>query len=80
MGIKSDTNYIVISMSDINCGEAKKITVNASNTINGTIDATAPPRRETPELKPFKCANCGGNSYSVKDGIARCDYCGTMLR
>ena len=29
------------------------------------------------EQKPFTCPRCGGNTYSVRNGIIKCDYCDT---
>lgn len=28
---------------------------------------------------PFICPQCNGNSYTIKNGIVVCDYCGTMF-
>ena len=55
---------------------ATRIQNSRIKTENGTYDTTADvPSAE--EMKPFKCPNCGGNSYRVMDGKAICEYCDT---
>lgn len=43
----------------------------------------APPALSVPSTPrkpvPFICPQCNGNSYTIKNGIVVCDYCGTMF-
>ena len=90
-GSYQDDDILVISMEDMlkpntitispdYCNALDTITISSDcwNTLDTTITATAP-YEQSVNMTAFKCENCGGNSYSYKDGKVVCDYCGTMF-
>ncbi len=76
-GSYQDDDILVISMEDM---LTPKVNISSAclNTFDTTITATAS-YDSSANMTAFKCENCGGNSYSYKDGKMVCDYCGTMF-
>lgn len=50
-------------------------TLKAMGINTGSITATV--SLPSSEIKPFKCPNCGGNSYKKISGKTVCEYCDT---
>lgn len=67
----------IFSMDDL-IGRKVKVTYNT--TTEPYIIATADSITAKADPHPFKCPNCGGNSYYTDaEGRVTCEYCGTMF-
>ena len=83
--IKGATKTISIQPSDLSSitSNAQDVTIKSAYYSTGVItigtNAITPNPDYVGNMKAFKCPSCGGNSFTVKDGVARCDYCGTMF-
>ena len=72
----------------VTCDEYIEACTNFSRVVAGSyvpVDGTATIRktrgkieaRSVQDQKPFTCPRCGGNTYSIRNGIIKCDYCDT---
>ena len=65
------------SWTDATDWTTSRTVIAASACVTGTIDIG---RFTFGEGKPFKCPNCGGNSYKYINGIQTCEYCETKFQ